>query len=573
MAVSQVSSNKLCQSCHREFSVFIRPHSCELCNQSKLCSNCARKFILSYQPNPTFLRLCNKCCEKISRGNQLKNSSKLSKNKAKNNSVWSFASSLIGSSKSLKQSKNSSTNPLKDQAPLFPDNYNLSTPQRKEKQNIIFRNCIDSTNNNNQQNINIDDENNSYRTMHPLNNLKLKPPKSILFNLEKTKSKNQFALNVSINRDETQYYIGNLDNTSLCDCFLQNDTHDDNITDNGIIVNKFCYCIIVYIKHRIFKRLRIDLLFNESKEQYISMNVCLYDNTSKIWSGVSIVEINKIKPYKIVSKLHVECNQTLIKKSVTITGSMSWIIDSNKNETEYNHYQYPYKGCNISQMISVLTQQRFDIIDSYSTVIQQRNELNNLLKSDRKNQIHSIEKNENPKLYPHQISQEDGGSNGKPTKRNVTFKNENNQNKQNKECDHNISELEKSMFQHEIARIDSMILGLENTLYAIQNNTNNNKQKKMEFDEITSSVASSFMLHTNEINKQKLEIADHLHNGKNIELEHIFNDKLTTNKKQNGICDNIEKNKSDVPLSNVPVCFLCQRCSRTIILCQKIEDR
>eukprot|EP00483_Globobulimina_turgida_P003688 UN03694 len=99
MSDLQMNSNKQCQSCHREFSVFIRPYSCELCNQNKLCSNCARKFVLSYEPNPSYLRLCNKCCEKVSMGNQLQNSSsKLSKNKARNNSVWSFASYLMGRS-------------------------------------------------------------------------------------------------------------------------------------------------------------------------------------------------------------------------------------------------------------------------------------------------------------------------------------------------------------------------------------------------------------------------------------------------------------------------------------------
>lgn len=119
------SPHRSCQKCDREFSVFIRPYSCEvwshftlisamesdvvrplwydeqLCNESKLCSNCARKFVLSYDPKPSYLRLCDKCCEKVSRGNQLNNSSaKLTKRKSKNTSRWS---SLFGRASSKKQ--------------------------------------------------------------------------------------------------------------------------------------------------------------------------------------------------------------------------------------------------------------------------------------------------------------------------------------------------------------------------------------------------------------------------------------------------------------------------------------
>merc|ERR1719242_444146 len=103
------SLNKNCESCNRAFSVFIRPYSCELCNQNRLCSNCARKFVLSYEPNPSYLRLCNKCCDKVSRGNQLSNASaKLSKSKPKSNSVWS---TLFGRSSKKQQIPPSSLKP------------------------------------------------------------------------------------------------------------------------------------------------------------------------------------------------------------------------------------------------------------------------------------------------------------------------------------------------------------------------------------------------------------------------------------------------------------------------------
>lgn len=60
--------------------------------------------MLSYDPKPSYLRLCDKCCDKVSRGNQLNNSSaKLSKRKHRNSSMWPFSSSLFGRSSSKKQ--------------------------------------------------------------------------------------------------------------------------------------------------------------------------------------------------------------------------------------------------------------------------------------------------------------------------------------------------------------------------------------------------------------------------------------------------------------------------------------
>merc|ERR1719474_626722 len=168
------------------------PPLLQLCNESKLCSNCARKFVLSYDPKPSYLRLCDKCCDKVSRGNQLNNSSaKLSKRKYKNSSMWA---SLFGRSSkkqpppppSVEQSQ-INNNALKDQAPLFPENYLLSTPKRKEKLNAIFQRDHD-------QHPDLsplamaprsrasddEEEDNYYLTMHPLNNVKLRAPQSIL---------------------------------------------------------------------------------------------------------------------------------------------------------------------------------------------------------------------------------------------------------------------------------------------------------------------------------------------------------------------------------------------------------
>ena len=90
-------------------------------------------------------------------------------------------------------------------APLFPENYNLSTPKRKEKRNLLFQRAVDPPDQQNLMGVEhdraasrqerrsqpdgdgkvieepeADESSDYYLTMHPLNNVKLRAPKSIL---------------------------------------------------------------------------------------------------------------------------------------------------------------------------------------------------------------------------------------------------------------------------------------------------------------------------------------------------------------------------------------------------------
>eukprot|EP01083_Nonionella_stella_P187550 689387_1 len=577
-----MSSNKHCRGCQREFSVFIRPYSCELCNQSKLCSNCARKFVLSYEPNPAYLRLCNGCCDKVSKGNQLRHPSKA---KSKKDSSWSF-SSWIGKSSSKKQytsslpksSKQSQsyTNQLKHQAPLFPENYNMATPQRKQKQNMIFRQRISDDESDHTGPIKIfseDDEDTHhdlFRTMHPLNNLKLKPPQSIL-----SVSHNQVALNLSINKSETMHLVGNLEKTALCDCFSSSVKHDIESED----MNRFYRCATIpIIKHKTFKLLRVDLLFDDKEysnwigdntDKFVSLNVTLYDHQSRMYSGVQMVNIMDSAPYQIIPHISVRCNQTLIKKSVTVVGSMAWKIRNDSLKNEGTLRNYPYESRTVSDMISVLSQQRFDIIESYDTVLQQRDQV--------KDQVNLEQADDGArKLYPvRYMAEEDGGSHI-PTKTNESLNNPRQKQEGNALVSATCSskrpgiiaqEMEKNMLQQEISRIESMISGLEAIISRINENPSaQSTMNNQPFDEIASSVTSSFMFNTNELNEAKSKIADHLNsNRSNPSKQHRSNKETEDEKK----VVNCHQNASLPTI--IPVCLSCQRCSRTIMLLEKTK--
>lgn len=151
-----------CKGCNREFSVFIRPYSCELCNAKNLCSNCARKFVLSYEPNPSYLRLCNKCCTAVSKGNQLNHSSKLTKSKS--NGIWPFTSFFgTGSSTKYKQqqreqSLSKSINNLSSQ------NISLDSPPKQSSCTYYY--CCSTQNNKYKHN------NNDNKCIEGINTLK-----------------------------------------------------------------------------------------------------------------------------------------------------------------------------------------------------------------------------------------------------------------------------------------------------------------------------------------------------------------------------------------------------------------
>jgi len=742
MASAEISASpsprKQCQSCDREFSVFIRPYSCELCNEKKLCSNCARKFVLSYEPDPSYLRLCDRCCEKVSQGNQL-NAAKLSKeSKSGRPGVWA---SLFGRSSTQRakpqapaqsaqrkykhQSEDTSisctsccssstrkkpavnTNQLKDQAPLFPENYNLSTPQRrKEKRNLLLHRDMNTPEQRNLMNAerdspvpkrdqgkpdgsgrvieepDTDESSDYYLTMHPLNNVKLRAPKSIL-----SGGPNQVALNISIGKGESRHYCTDLDETSLCDCFshvlkrhqaeqqrqtLQSavdetkattaesddtDTHSqssneemeqhkaDDIAEvekSAIDVenemderntNAFCHCVTIPIKHRKFKLLRIDLLFDDREydelianddayaaaaDKRVSVNVLLHDRESQIWSGVQMVRIRRLKDFRVIEKLSLRCSQSLIKKSVSIVGSMAWRI-SREHKPEASAVTYPYRDCNLSQMITILTQQRYDIIDSYETVMQQRSTANqshgqghkppSSASHNARNQIHPDDDDSDPLIVRdrdrpiEEVARPrlpDGGSNV-PTKRAELQKcdeskvaNSNgkrkpsraNQNGKNVKAASKLSnvllattaipveEMEKSMLNEEVARIESMISGLETAVCAI--NEGQGAANRRQYEEVTGSASSSLMFNTNELNKAKLQIADHLTKSResnNVHfaqpLMHSENAKeLDKNNNENEDTNlNVSSAASNSPIRPIPVCLSCQRCSRTIMIC------
>jgi len=617
-------------------------------------------------------------------------------------------------------------NALKDQAPLFPENHHLSTPKRREKQNVIFQHHDQNQHADlsplaMEHPVAFDDEEEEsyYLTMHPLNNVKFRAPQSILL-----AQPNQMALNISINRGETRHYISNLDTTSLCDCFsyslkrashvesvenkalTETPSHSAHVTEPAVAVddgdafdleldleidrelgqvydqntNTFCHCVTVPIQHRTFKLFRIDLLFDPREyaqivqianpsspshdqsvsEKLVAINVLLHDHESRIWSGVQTATIQQKNGFLLIPRLSLQCNQTLINKSVNIVGSMAWRIsdEATNHEADQLPKWYPYRQYTISQMIAVLTQQRFDIVDSYDAVIQQRkdskdlkddntekvddaeinrksNALNQVVpkRSNRSKEVKGSKQSEpqiaaspealdpdhifsdkdkreqrpltepekqevldpdmmSPVQRPQRLYpvQSDGGSNI-PTKRDQKELMDQPQGQQ-QEADQQeeqqrgqrenallttassskhpgilVEEMEKHMLNEEVARIESMIMGLETAMAAIEENDNVLLDRHC-FDELTESVCSSMMFSTKELNRARSKITDHLNR------EHEDNEVMSLipqrlERERNEVKDTPVLNIRRTTLRTVPVCLSCQRCSRTIMLCQR----
>ena len=77
------------------------------------------------------------------------------------------------------------------------------------------------------------------------------------------------------------------------------------------------------------------------------------------------------------------------------------------------------------------------------------------------------------------------------------------------------------------------------------------------------------MFNTNELNSVKLQIAQHLNNNDN---QNEYNDKDTHNVTNiSSVNNDININQISPKIREIPVCLLCQRCSRTIVLCQHIQ--
>jgi len=746
------SPTRNCSSCDREFSIFIRPYSCELCHRNNLCSNCAIKFVLSYEPNASYLRLCNACCDKVSHPRSFKSKAK---GKSKSSSMWSLASSLMTrdrsskntyqstTSTSIKQQKQerqrqsidlcqshsvhlasppsqpctyccctqnnkflykaavqSGSNPLKEQAPLFPENYDMSsTPNRKSNQKLILQHnrvsVIDDLPDA-QSNADETGQDHYYLTMHPLNNLKLPPPRSIL-----SAAPNQVALNLSINKRETLHFVGHLEKTSLCDCYTymlskrrqqstattlsaneqqqeedesmpsnvdqaNDETHDNppqpqpqalspqhmhRVDDT----NQYCHCVTFpIVKHKKFKLLRIDLLFDEQEynhllsgrssrfdDKYATINVSLYDHDSHIWTGVQIVKMQQIHAgFHVVSYLSLQCKQSYLKKSVHIVGSMAWrsAVDGSDNvcsPSNSDRLHYPYKHCDIAQLVSILTQQRYDIIDSYEAVVQQRNDTNdhnnnnsnsqpsNAQRAIAANQVNPTSSDSNSHEDPEEQHEKqpfpdndlvDGGIKT-PTKRsqtghlsivnqsrqyladaaNANSRGEGIRYQKHAALENNallpafsssgkpptveIEEMEKHMLQHEISRIDSMIGAFDAILASFHQHKQSTKATQNTndeaWDEITTSMTSSFLFNTNEIRDIQAQITDHLTRSRPDRIVSI------AEKVNSADLDDIDSGSSKADcvasgilsstLQQIPVCVSCQRCSRTILLCEPIQ--
>lgn len=457
-------------------------------------------------------------------------------------------------------------------------------------------------------------------------------------------------------------------------------------------INTFCHCVTVPIQHRKFKLFRIDLLFDPreyaqiigpepgsipepgphalpqtNSDRLVAINVLLHDHESRIWSGVQMANIQIKNGFLLIPRLSLQCNQTLINKSVSIVGSMAWRIldEATENEADSVPKWYPYRQCTISQMISVLTQQRYDIVDSYDAVIQQRssaqnkgddatgdekgngnkrNALNRVVpkrekldqgldpedifsdeqEAEQKPLTEDTEPEENGKeqmeevqvaqrLYPvahpdaypvahpvahpvvqhvvQHMAQRDGGSNI-PTKREEVhgIKQEILPHGQpiGKESQHRgqknallttassskhpgilVEEMEKHMLNEEVARIESMIMGLETAVAAIEEKGNT---VGPHFDEMTESVSSSMMFNTKELNRARSKIADHLSTGHGVDeilplvpnqrVERPPHEVVNARTHVNGM-------EKKTAMTTVPVCLSCQRCSRTIMLCQR----
>ena len=323
---------------------------------------------------------------------------------------------------------------------------------------------------------------------------------------------------------------------------------------------------------------------------------------------------------------------------------MAWRIsdDATDHEADGVRKWYPYRWCTISQMISVLTQQRFDIVDSYDAVIQQRNSAQSGKGNDsgnvnKRNALNRVvpnressakvldpddifsdeqEAEQKPltepepnamaqgdaervhrakraqRLYP--AAQSDGGSNV-PTKREelevVCSSKEDvvgphGQQRQQQQPQQRgqkgnallttassskhpgimVEEMEKHMLNEEVARIESMIMGLETAVAAIQETESAVIHR---FDELTESVSSSMMFSTNELNRARSKITDHLSRMKEDDEIQPLIPPIPKPKQPEAVKVKQKERGKAMTTRAVPVCISCQRCSRTIMLCQR----
>ena len=111
-----------------------------------------------------------------------------------------------------------------------------------------------------------------------------------------------------------------------------------------------------------------------------------------------------------------------------------------------------------------------------------------------------------------------------------------------------------------------VFLQLQQIKKLLRNNNNNNI-----YDEITSSsVTSSDMLSAHELMNLKSKIAKHL-NNEDDDINKLNCNKRNKKHKYNKISSNIFNIESKYNLLEcIPICLLCQRCSRTIVLCESM---
>merc|ERR1711971_1157632 len=141
-------------------------------------------------------------------------------------------------------------------------------------------------------------------------------------------------------------------------------------------------------------------------------------------------------------------------------------------------------------------------------------------------------------------------------------------------------EMEKGMLNEEVARIESMIAGLETAVCAI--NEGQSAANRRQYEEVTTSLSSSLMFNTNELNRAKLQIADHLTKSRESSNAHFAQPLVHRDREQQNNENESDKSKandenedinanangsSSAPIRPIPVCLSCQRCSRTIMIC------
>merc|ERR1712129_190900 len=139
-------------------------------------------------------------------------------------------------------------------------------------------------------------------------------------------------------------------------------------------------------------------------------------------------------------------------------------------------------------------------------------------------------------------------------------------------------EMEKGMLKEEVARIESMIIGLETAVCAIHEGQGAANER--QYEELPSSLTSSLMFNTNELTKAKLQIAEHLTKSRESSNVHFAQPLMHSHSEQNNDenedgnvqkekenCENEDVHTSSAPIRPIPVCLSCQRCSRTILIC------